>query len=182
MAYRKQQRCPRCGAALSLHRDGDVVLRTCGECGGLWIDHELLSRIVDKSPTEIATALSRLSTTGGDSFDTSKSDIPCPECSGPMKRKRFFPGNVTIDVCSKEHGFWFDANELQSVARAATHHHRTKARTESRDGEQDRPMLPPRPITSVERIGKAEDDAGIGATAAGATVGLLLKVLLGGDD
>jgi hypothetical protein len=44
---------------------------------------------------------------------TDRSQLPCPTCTDPMDAVNVF--GIPLDVCTKRHGIWFDANELSSL-------------------------------------------------------------------
>ncbi|MFN0250654.1 MAG: zf-TFIIB domain-containing protein [Kofleriaceae bacterium] len=39
--------------------------------------------------------------------------LPCPDCTDPMEA--LFVFGISLDVCTKRHGMWFDANELGTM-------------------------------------------------------------------
>jgi hypothetical protein len=39
--------------------------------------------------------------------------MPCPDCTEPMQPIRTF--GISLDMCKKSHGIWFDANELGTL-------------------------------------------------------------------
>jgi Zn-finger nucleic acid-binding protein len=42
--------------------------------------------------------------------------IPCPECGKLMNHKNFSGSGIVLDWC-RDHGSWFDRNELQQIVR-----------------------------------------------------------------
>lgn len=111
-------RCPRCRVALVAELVGDALLDHCDGCGGLWVDHGVLERVLDarrREPT-LEAALGALPPAVTPRTGSRKVVyVRCPECATLMNRKNF--GNrsgVIVDVCPS-HGIWFDAGELARV-------------------------------------------------------------------
>lgn len=106
--------CPRCERALEAV-PGDGGMNECAGCGGLFVDHATLARIVetressgplpipDARPFELARK---------ELVETSVRYVKCPLCHQTMNRVNFGrKSGVVVDVC-KKHGTWFDAGEL----------------------------------------------------------------------
>jgi len=114
--------CPACGDGCRLRgRDlGDPPVRVdeCGRCGGLWLGtttfDAVLARASSTAPPDTRTARRPPTTTlppqgGGPLYRA------CPQCSALMNRANYGRGSgVIVDSC-KEHGVWFDADELTRV-------------------------------------------------------------------
>ena len=49
--------------------------------------------------------------------DAASSGMRCPRCQGELKERTFH--DVRIDVCTKCHGVWLDAGEMQMLAHVA---------------------------------------------------------------
>lgn len=110
--------CPRCGKHMSSL--GDRGMHECTTCGGLFVDHPTLARIVEdrnaSGPLPIATARP---------FERARHPVAalddvrylkCAQCHKPMNRVNFGRrSGVVVDVC-KVHGTWFDAGELSRAA------------------------------------------------------------------
>ncbi len=106
--------CPRCEKLLQV-LPGATGMHECAGCGGLFLDHATLARIVetrekdgplpipDARPFEVARqALTELNVRY----------VKCPLCHQTMNRVNFGRrSGVVVDVC-KSHGTWFDAGEL----------------------------------------------------------------------
>ena len=84
-------------------------------CGGFWTSAETFESLcADKE--EQSAVLTFIST---QNFETpaepSVSYIPCPDCNQLMNRSNFARSSgVIIDLC-RQHGVWFDANELPKI-------------------------------------------------------------------
>lgn len=109
MIYRdEREKCPRCGVDLSHHRTG----ASCGSCGGTWLTVESLQDMTSNMQTPPEPAVLPWGT-------ESRQPLPCPRCTEAMDTRTLH--GVSIDVCGKRHGIWFDPNELATVLlRSAT--------------------------------------------------------------
>jgi len=115
--------CPRCDGKLRVHLFDDAELVECSNseaCGGIWCPREAFERLrhnalhssVPAGPAPDAAEI-RASEPSADRFY-----VPCLTCGNLMQRRQFRhadrPSGIVIDVC-KDHGMWFDRNELQAV-------------------------------------------------------------------
>lgn len=99
--------CPRCpGHGLFTGEARGVHLHACGGCGGVWLAPEVARRV-----------LRPLFTPGGLPGTTSPG--ACPACRAPMVAWTVGETGVELDSCDR-HGTWFDRQELESLARAAS--------------------------------------------------------------
>jgi len=106
--------CPRCKIRLSLLRIGDIKLRECRRCEGVWSDAVTFENIcADRESHGMVMQWS-----GAKKHDLQKTAIqyvPCPDCKQLMNRNNFARSSgVIIDIC-KNHGAWFDAEELPRI-------------------------------------------------------------------
>lgn len=107
--------CPRCKMKLDLLQIGDVTLDECRKCGGLWSDGETFQTICSDREEQSAV----LSYVGSRELNAEPlaqiSYVPCPKCKQLMNRSNFARASgVIIDTC-KQHGAWFDADELPKI-------------------------------------------------------------------
>ena len=108
--------CPRCRTPLNVQQAGNLVMNCCYQCGGLFLDGIASKRVVDAvDPNAIATA-NQVSQHARAAVSTD-AVAPCPACEKPLDRMPIPAANVTVDVC-REHGVWFDRDELQRVVQA----------------------------------------------------------------
>jgi Zn-finger nucleic acid-binding protein len=118
--------CPVCGEErrLTSRRIGDVTVLECDHCAGLWLGTENFKQLAERASSEGAE-LDRL-------FIPTQAraahlDAPeqrarkqwhyraCAVCGKMMHRRNYGRrSGVIIDVC-KEHGIWFDADELPRI-------------------------------------------------------------------
>jgi Zn-finger nucleic acid-binding protein len=109
-------RCPRCAGPFTPVRVGDVELLECGGCGAAWMRPGPFERICAERETQAAVMARPLSDVRGDRADPEKIRyLPCPECAKHMNRVNFARySGVIMDVC-KEHGTFFDRDELRRI-------------------------------------------------------------------
>jgi Zn-finger nucleic acid-binding protein len=108
--------CPRCTTPLSAVMVGQSQLLECSACEGIWADTETLTEIC-RSQDQQAAILGRASVVEpGESGPIEKVRyVPCPVCRNLMHRVQFANcSRVIIDVC-KQHGTWFDRDELRRI-------------------------------------------------------------------
>lgn len=106
--------CPVCTGATLRSRhlpEADHPIEECARCGGAWLEISLFDRVVDRARERTVSAAKArvqraLPTQDGPLYR------PCPLCRQMMNRRNY-GGNsaVIIDIC-KDHGIWFDADEL----------------------------------------------------------------------
>jgi len=107
--------CPRCRTATRAVTIGKTDLRECARCEGLWADTETLQQIC--TDREQQSAL--LGVAAPIPAPTTKLEqvryVPCPVCKQLMHRVNFARCSaVVVDVC-KQHGTWFDKDELRRI-------------------------------------------------------------------
>jgi Zn-finger nucleic acid-binding protein len=110
-------RCPRCNHELVVGAIGDAFLEECGGCGGVWVDAQSFQQICRSREQQAAyigspTAAASLGTA---QLHEVVKYIACPECGTLMNRMNFARhSGVIVDVC-KQHGTWFDRDELREI-------------------------------------------------------------------
>ena len=92
---------------------GTTHLLECGTCEGIWLDADTLQRICAEREAQ-AAVLNLPADPGGDTdIDKPIRYIPCPVCHQLMNRENFAHCSaVIVDVC-RQHGTWFDKDELR---------------------------------------------------------------------
>jgi Zn-finger nucleic acid-binding protein len=110
-------KCPRCQIDMSSVTMGKAPMRECSRCEGLWLDALVFQSICADSEQQSVIL--------GDAFTNEHKPatppaeqvryIPCPHCRQLMNRINFAKcSNVIVDVC-KQHGTWFDRDELREI-------------------------------------------------------------------
>ena len=109
--------CPGCDGPLLLGKLGESALFQCGKCFGFWVNKTTLERICRNAEKQALTFHDNHSPSAHARVMRPIRYVRCPECHKLMNRVNFAQCSGTVvDVCS-EHGTWFDANELQQIAR-----------------------------------------------------------------
>lgn len=108
--------CPRCEIEMNSIVIGATPLSECSRCEGLWVDVRSFEKICadrEQQSAVLGTATPASTVAGG---ETSKVQyVPCPECSQLMNRMNFARcSGVIVDIC-KNHGTWFDRDELSRI-------------------------------------------------------------------
>jgi len=110
-----QGTCPRCTTRLARLEIGRFAFRECGRCSGLWADVEMFEDLcADRE--EQAAVLVFIGERNTVAAPPAKiTYVPCPDCGQLMNRSNFARASgVIIDVC-RQHGVWFDADELPRI-------------------------------------------------------------------
>lgn len=109
--------CLKCTAVLDKTRLGDVEVDYCRECGGLWLDHGELERIVrtTRNAPDVVKVLRRklipLPTATPVPSDTRDA---CPACARTTMQE-FAIGGLHIDFCTRCEGIFLDKGELDGA-------------------------------------------------------------------
>jgi len=109
-------KCPRCDNELELQKTGGQLIHTCQQCGGMWLNGQSFQNICDNE-AEHETVLCHISQalTPQTIEKSRKAYIPCPECGKLMNQKNFAGcSSIILDSC-REHGIWFDRQELHRI-------------------------------------------------------------------
>jgi len=168
--------CPHCGKRHKMNSrtlgDPPISVLECPRCAGLWLGRDAFRSVADRARDESVADPAMLI---GESVP-SPSDSPtgandafyrqCPECRSMMNRRNFGRrSGVVIDTC-KEHGMWFDAQELSSILRWIRQGGETRAEKrlqgEQRHRERQSRLKVERPSQVDQRDGIAFDSASAG--------------------
>lgn len=104
--------CPRHGDELQMKTSGEVSVATCPTCGGMYLQHGALNRLVEPIGDV------EYSTVDGDSFEHADEygPIRCPHDGAEMAKVDFnIDTTIILDFCKRCEGFWVDARELDSI-------------------------------------------------------------------
>ena len=114
----KPQLCPRCRTTpMNPIVLGGNSLRECPKCEGLWVDPESLRQICADREKQAAVLGLETAAANGAAVDADQkiTYLPCPICRKLMNRVNFASySGVIVDVC-REHGTWFDHDELRRI-------------------------------------------------------------------
>lgn|SRR5262245_16800938 len=124
--------CPACqdGQILVSRRLGpeEVTVLECGQCAGFWMGHEAFRQQIEQArhdelpagtlPEKPQRVAAKVGLRAGSVVPEDRPTSfyrPCPVCEELMNRRNYGPDSgVIIDSC-KEHGVWFDADELARI-------------------------------------------------------------------
>lgn len=107
--------CPRCRSDLSRLRIEETRLRECAKCGGMWSGVETFESICADREKQSAVLSFAGAKAQMNTPPARISYVPCPDCSQLMNRSNFARSSgVIIDLC-KQHGVWFDVEELPKI-------------------------------------------------------------------
>lgn len=107
--------CPRCRTALEHIQINDVGLRGCTKCDGVWMDVETFENVCADGERRSAVLGYYKGRSTIPETRTKVAYVPCPDCGQLMNRNNFARASgVIVDIC-KQHGVWFDADELPAI-------------------------------------------------------------------
>lgn len=135
MMFRGAKFCPHCGAAAVVWESGSkdflcpgcerpllrgkldrFTLHECEKCFGLWVDKDTVEHVCrDAEQQALAPSVAAPPANPLNAPVPKIRYVRCPQCRELMHRVNFAQtSGVVVDVC-REHGTWFDANELQRI-------------------------------------------------------------------
>jgi Zn-finger nucleic acid-binding protein len=134
------EQCPRCKTILEAVVVGASNVRECPRCEGIWTDTETLRQICADQEKQAAVLGMPTHLPSNEGLDIEKQIryLPCPVCGDLMNRVNFANfSNVIVDVC-REHGTWFDRDELRRIVEFIRAGGMDKARARAKeDFEED---------------------------------------------
>ena len=120
-ALPREGACPRCDGRLRVHLLPNAEVVECAEgCGGLWCTRETFERLQKDARRAAATGSAAApaeerQTSLGAPEGAKRQYVPCLTCGELMQRRMFRHdgrgSGIVLDVC-RDHGVWFDAEEL----------------------------------------------------------------------
>jgi Zn-finger nucleic acid-binding protein len=168
--------CPRCKVELQSLKIGATTIRECLRCGGFWASVETFENLcVDKEQQSAVVNYAGAKPRDHDTA-TPISYVPCPDCEQLMNRSNFARSSgVIIDLC-KQHGVWFDADELPKIIDFIDNGGLTRAREKEKialQEERGRLRDEQRRVAMMESRGgggrsfdRPDDDSGWGGVVA----------------
>ena len=107
--------CPRCKTELQSLNIDSVHIRECEHCGGFWASVREFEELCSSRERQAAVLGFMGSYAHPIASPPAVSYVPCPECAELMNRSNFARSSgVIIDMC-RDHGVWFDADELPKI-------------------------------------------------------------------
>lgn len=106
-------RCPRCQVMMNSVTVGTTSLLECSRCEGIWVDVDTLNEISADREKQAFVASVPAGPEAPLQLEANIRYVPCPVCHELMNREQFARcSHVVVDVC-KQHGTWFDKDELR---------------------------------------------------------------------
>jgi Zn-finger nucleic acid-binding protein len=107
--------CPRCRRELERLAIGETSFLGCTECDGIWMNAATFEAVCADGERQSAV-LGFLGDRRQIPQQLNKVNyVPCPDCRQLMNRNNFAKASgVIVDIC-KQHGVWFDSDELSSI-------------------------------------------------------------------
>lgn len=106
--------CPRCKVKMQLIEVDEIKLSECEKCEGIWSDIETFEAICASRENQSAI-LRKLNEILHHPKYEKVQYVPCPDCKQLMNRNNFAKvSGIIIDTC-KDHGVWFDADEMPKI-------------------------------------------------------------------
>ena len=112
----KDRKCPRCKLEMFLMTLGSTTALECERCLGLWLDVPSFEKVcADREQQSTVLGAASQAPTGTAPEASKVKYVPCPECEQLMNRINFARcSGVIVDIC-KQHGTWFDRDELSRI-------------------------------------------------------------------
>jgi Zn-finger nucleic acid-binding protein len=115
VAATTKELCPRCRVEMQAVVIGKTNLRECPHCEGIWADTASLQQICADKERQAAVLGVAAPLPEGSNLEADVHYIPCPVCNTLMNRVNFAHcSHVIVNVC-REHGTWFDKDELRRI-------------------------------------------------------------------
>ncbi len=155
-ATAKPEPCPRCKTMMDAVVIGGSNLRECPRCEGIWTDTETLRQICASREQQagVLGMATHIPSNNVADIDKQIHYWPCPVCGELMNRVNFANySGVIVQVC-REHGTWFDRDELRRIVEFIRDGGMDKARArEIANLEEDRRMAAAQHIGGGQSIG-----------------------------
>lgn len=169
--------CPRCKVDLQSLKIDATSVRECLRCGGIWTSVGTFENLCADKDQQSAVIHYAAAKPRDRDAATPIRYVPCPDCSQLMNRSNFARSSgVIIDLC-KQHGVWFDADELPKIIDFIDEGGLTRAREkEKTDLQEERGRLrdEQRKLAMMESRGGARSfDGGDDASGWGGVVAAL---------
>lgn len=107
--------CPRCRRQMNVTTIGGARLCGCARCDGVWMDVTTFENVCADREDQEAVLGHFEKRSKASPMMTKITYVPCPDCGKLMNRNNFAKASgVIVDMC-KQHGVWFDADELPAI-------------------------------------------------------------------
>ena len=107
--------CPRCRDDLDTLEIDTTSIRACSKCDGLWVNAATFESICADRERQSAVLGFLQKRERPPTPLTKVNYVPCPDCAQLMNRNNFGRASgIIVDIC-RDHGVWFDADELPAI-------------------------------------------------------------------
>ena len=108
--------CPRCKTEMESVLVGRTHLEECPQCEGIWADADSLQQIcADREQQAAFLGMPTSQKAAEVDVEQHVHYVPCPICKELMNRVNFAHcSGVIVNVC-RQHGTWFDKDELRRI-------------------------------------------------------------------
>ncbi|MEO8854458.1 MAG: zf-TFIIB domain-containing protein [Ginsengibacter sp.] len=100
--------CPKCDGELQDEKQGNIIVKRCNKCLGIWLTYPELQEVED-------TVWSDEELKGTLEFNPKPDTLKCPECGSQMVKFDYRYTDLQLDTCPNLHGFWLDNGEEERV-------------------------------------------------------------------
>ena len=112
--------CPNCQSHLQTINYEGISIESCEKCGGEWLDHTEIGKIVRirevRFDPEKRRAIAESTTIMGVVLQDVDRDVKCPKCGGTTDAVNYGGDTgIIIDRCTACLGIWLDAGELETI-------------------------------------------------------------------
>ena len=115
--------CPVCKLDMIVIEYNDIELDYCGSCKGVWFDSGELELLLKSRGLE-DTKMFLNNVLNCQEAISSEKKRNCPICGHKMRKTTVGEQpRILIDICSEEHGLWFDGGELAQLVRHLADEH-----------------------------------------------------------
>jgi Zn-finger nucleic acid-binding protein len=109
--------CPVCRYDMIVVEYHDIELDYCSICKGVWFDSGELELLLESRGLE-ETKMFLDNILNSQEAISSEKKRNCPICGHKMKKTTIGERpKILIDLCSEEHGLWFDGGEVTQLIR-----------------------------------------------------------------
>ena len=119
MSYKKEiiimkMKCPKCGNGLKIVENRGIEVDYCEECKGVWFDFTEIDELSDtiKEFNIVNPRIENLKLA-----EVNEEIRNCPRCGSEMDKVTMSGKPPVFDFCPFNHGYWFDAKELEEYTR-----------------------------------------------------------------
>lgn len=112
--------CPRCGSTLTEINYEGVLIETCDNCGGEWLDHEEIAHVIHVEEKEFSeeevVKVKGVNDAVVTEMQQPEKPLLCPHCKIPLHVLNYnYSTGVIVDKCHQCHGIWLDKDELEHI-------------------------------------------------------------------